>query len=986
MFRFRTIAFLAALLFLRPCVQAGEASYLHYTVDEGLPSNEVYDVYEDSLGYIWFATDHGISRFDGYAFKNYSTNDGLVHNTIFGFYEDHRGWIWMRAFNGAMCYMENGIIKPYAHNAKLKAFLGRNFVQRYAFDRSGNLWFVPAPENPALYVQDARTGEIRQKDIPAGYNAFIRVLDSGELIAGIDFNNGISEHSTIDDSVVHSSSAWYFRIAVTPHSVRRQVFNYKQLGAEHFVFSYDHHLLTLEQGRITHRRTYNEIVNRMYADSDGQLWLCMTGFRRCVPGVAEEEPYLGEKFGTSMLRDRMGNHWFATLDDGVYLARELQVSAATVIAGLPVEEITALQPFHSSAVVMDKNGTFFQLPVDSAAVHLNRAVMSMCPEVPQVINTFHISEEKSLLYVQNMRFRINDNGIDARLPLRPSSTDRPAAVRDIWDTGDSIYVAGNTAWAVFDWNDRCFHSSTRENFTAFFTAVAVGKDGMPWIGTNDGLFTYTAQHTVPYKSNDPLYRQRVTDIVIGTSGEVIVSTRGGGLVIIDKDTTYNVRAADGLATDQCGNLHLVDSVLWICSNNGLTKMIMRRTNDVLSFHCQRFGLQHGLPSAQINDVLQVNNLLFMATAHGLAWLDAERFTFNQQTPAVYINSFQANNREMGLDSTRLAWNERNVTIGFIGLLFKSPGLVQYRYKLDGYEDEWHYTTDRVAHYYNLPAGAYTFLVSAMNENGIWSRTSARKVFEIPMHYTETLWFSALIYAGIVLVLAGIFLLYLRQQRAKNKSVLELALAEQKALRAQMKPHFIFNSLNSIQHFILNRDEESAHIYLTSFAQLMRRILDHSQTGLITLEEETESLRLYLDLEKLRFGENFSYSISIPSGISASVLMIPPLFIQPFAENAIWHGLQMQKNSPTLEIRFETENNMLHCVIEDNGIGRKRAAAFRKKGHTSTGMKNVEERIALLNSTSREKISLRIHDLNDAEGNPTGTRVEIWFPFVRNDEI
>lgn len=980
----RALAFIATLLLLS-VLRANEAAYLHYTVDEGLPSNEVYDVYEDSLGYMWFATDHGISRFDGYAFKNYSTNDGLVHNTIFGFYEDHRGLVWMRAFNGTLCYMENGAIKPYVHNAKLKDFLGRNFIQRYAFDRNGNLWFVPAPENPALYVQDARTGEIKQEHIPFGYNGFIRTLDSGELIAGIDFSNGITDGSPVDDSVLYSNNTWCFRIPVTGPPLRRQLFNYRQLGTDHFVFSYDCNVLTLERGRITHRRAYSEVLNRMYVDSDGQVWFCMTGFHRCIPGVSEEEPYLKGKISTSMVRDRMGNYWFATIADGVYLARDLQVSVADSISGVPVEEIETVRSFRSSAVLMDAHGLFFQLPVDSGSVRISRAAKALNLAHPGLMNTFHISEDKSILFVQNTRYPISESGIDMQHTLPTASNERPAALRDLWVAGDSLLLAGNNAWAIFDWEDHCLYHSYSENFKAFCTAIALGKDGTPWIGTNDGLYTFTANQTLPFKPNDSLYRQRVTDILIGPAGEVIVSTRGGGLLIIDKDSTYTVRETDGLATDQCGNLYLVDSVLWICSNKGLTKMIMRRSSsNVLSFHCRRFSLQHGLPSEQINDVVQIGDLLLLGTAHGLAWFDAARFTFNEQAPAVYINSFMVNNREMSLDSAELKWNERNISIGFIGLLFRSPGLVQYRYKLEGYEQEWHYTTERVAHYYNLPAGAYSFVVSAMNENGIWSELPARKVFEIPMHYTETIWFSVLIYAAIAAVLVVLFLLYLRQQRSKNKATLELALAEQKALRAQMKPHFIFNSLNSIQNFIINRDEESAHIYLTSFAQLMRRILDHSHKGVITLEEELESLRLYLDLEKLRFGENFRYSIDIRTDVHASMLLIPPLFIQPFAENAIWHGLQMQKNVPTLTIRFEIKDNKLHCVIEDNGIGRKRSAELKKKGHTSTGMKNVEERIAVLNSTSRDKITISIHDLTDEHGNATGTRVELWFPVLRNE--
>lgn len=977
----RTIAFIVLLL---ACTngKSAEASYLHYTIDEGLPSNEVYDVYEDARGYIWFATDHGISCYDGYAFRNYSTNEGLVHNTIFGFYEDHRGLVWMRSFNSQLCYMENGVIKPYVHNAKLQAFLGMDFVQRFAFDRAGNLWFVPRSISLGLFFQDARTGEIRQEDLPDGYNAFIRVLDSGELIGGIDKNNGFTDRSVEDDAVLATHNTWHFRIVRAPRPVPREQFCYRQTRPGCFVFSYDCNLVTLENGTITQRRTYNEYVHGMYMDSGGQFWLCMDGFRKCVPGVSEEEPYLGAEFAISMLHDRMGNHWFTTLTDGVYLARDLQVSIMNTAAGLKVNELIDVGCYKNSIVALDAKDRFFHVPLLAQEPQTKRITTLLNPI--SAAYTLYVAADRNIMYSQNTSFPISEEGLGPAA-VKLSVNSGPSSTRDIWREGDSLFCAGNTVWMIFDGENHAVYRSDHNGFTGFCTAIAVDRQHTIWIGTSDGLYWYTGSETVPYKNEDPLFRQRVTDIDFGPAGEMIVSTRGGGLLVVDKDTTYVVRAADGLATDQCGKLCVVDSVVWVCSNNGLTKMVLHRNGNGLTFRFQRFGLQHGLPSEQVNNVVPVGNHLFLATGHGLAWMNTEQFRFNTQAPPVYINTFHVNNHELPLDSVALGWNDHDVTIGFIALLFKSQGLVQYRYMLEGYENEWHYTTERVAHYYNLPAGNYIFIVSAMNENGNWNEAPARKPFMIPLHYTQTAWFLTLIYTAVVLVLVALVLIYLRQQRTKAKAALDLAIAEQRALRAQMKPHFIFNSLNSIQHFIINRDEDAAQLYLTSFAQLMRRVLDHSRTGNITLEEELNTLRLYLDLEKLRFGNNFRFSIEVPHGLNTSSLLLPPLFIQPFVENAIWHGLQMQKNDPVLTVLFEVNGNTLKCVVEDNGIGRKRAAEIRKQHHVSTGLKNVEERVKVLNATSRGKISVSITDLQDAAGNPAGTRVEILFPVVRADE-
>lgn len=980
--RARSIALLFVLWVALPA-HASEASYLHYTVDEGLPSNEVYDVYEDSLGYIWFATDHGISRFDGYSFTNYSTNDGLVHNTIFGFYEDHRGWIWMRAFNGMLCYMRDGKIYPYAHNKRLELFLGSDFIQRYAFDKAGNLWFVPSRSDLGLFFQDAVTGEIKKITPPYGYNAFIRVFDSGEWLGGVDLNNGFLMDDPLNDSVIADAQGWYFKISVVMESAQRQTIFYPKTGASDFVFVYDHNLAVLENGKITVRQSFAKPVFGYYIDAGRQHWVAGDGFSKLEPGKNPASAYLYAYPGVDMLCDRMGNYWFGTLNNGVFLARDLQVSTLSIVGEQTVEELIHLGTYDSLLICLDQKGRFFQFPRLASGVDPGRAKYWMSDYAH---NTFTVRPELNRLCVSNAYYTISNRGVDpGKKYLQGIVPHMTVGARDFYQTGDSMFVAGNSQWILLDSSDNLLYRSADEPFRGFCTAIAQSRDGHIWIGTSDGLYHFENGKTIPYRPQDSLFRQRVTDLAFGPGGELIVSTRGGGILIEDSNRVYEIRAKDGLASDQCGNICVDGNVVWICSNSGLTKMTMTRGKGELVFAFNRFGLQHGLPSEMINDALRSGDELFLATGHGLAWFNVHTFLFNVAPPPVYITSFLANSSEVSSDSMDLQWNERNISIGYLALLYKSPGLVHYRYKLEGYEEEWHYTTERLAHYFNLSPGEYRFVVSAMNENGIWNDASAVREFHIPAHYSETLWFQVLIVALIVSVLGVIIALYLRQQRTKALAAVELARAEQKALRAQMKPHFIFNALNSIQNFIINRDEDSANLYLSSFAQLMRRVLDHSKTAMITLEEEIDTMRIYLELEKLRFGNNFRFTIDIHNGVTPSVLMIPSLFIQPFVENAIWHGLQLQKNQPTLTIDFSIENNRLHCVVADNGIGRARAAAYRKRGHVSSGMKNVEDRIAALNATSREKISVDIHDLSDAEGNATGTKVEIWFPVIRNDE-
>ncbi|MCE3228680.1 MAG: signal transduction histidine kinase, LytS [Bacteroidetes bacterium] len=195
-------------------VRAQDPVYINYNVDNGLPSNEVYDIFEDSLGYIWIATDHGISRFNGYNFKNYSTSDGLEHNVVFGFFEDNRRRVWMRTLNNALCYLENGKIYPYVHNASLQLFLGKNFIQTFAVDSTSDLWFMSIRKPFGLFRQSYKTGKIERIKLRPGTNAFIRELSGNTFIAGIDMEE---QNKTWHDSIFFSDHTWQFQTKIAAH-------------------------------------------------------------------------------------------------------------------------------------------------------------------------------------------------------------------------------------------------------------------------------------------------------------------------------------------------------------------------------------------------------------------------------------------------------------------------------------------------------------------------------------------------------------------------------------------------------------------------------------------------------------------------------------------------------------------------------------------------------------------------------------------------
>ena len=204
--------------------------------------------------------------------------------------------------------------------------------------------------------------------------------------------------------------------------------------------------------------------------------------------------------------------------------------------------------------------------------------------------------------------------------------------------------------------------------------------------------------------------------------------------------------------------------------------------------------------------------------------------------------------------------------------------------------------------------------------------------------------------------------------------------EMQALRAQMNPHFIFNCLNSINRFIVKNEPQAASDYLTQFSRLIRLVLNNSKKAWIPLEDEIDMLRLYLDMEKLRFKDAFSYSFVCGSGVDPAGLFIPPLLIQPFVENAIWHGLMHKKGNGFVTLSFFVENDILHCSILDNGVGRPVQSDSENKSaqtHKSMGIQITRDRLALINrEETDEKVIFNIEDLTDESGRATGTRVNM----------
>lgn len=337
-------------------------------------------------------------------------------------------------------------------------------------------------------------------------------------------------------------------------------------------------------------------------------------------------------------------------------------------------------------------------------------------------------------------------------------------------------------------------------------------------------------------------------------------------------------------------------------------------------------------------------------------------------------------------------HDQNVfSIDFTAIHFNDPESNIVQYKLDGYENIWRNTgMEKTAYYFNIPPAHYVFRVRASSSYGVSSETAVNII--VHPAWWQTWWFR------IVAIVLSVMVLYLLvrwwfkrrftlqlERSEKDRQLAELSQKatelEMQALRAQMNPHFIFNSLNSINMFILENNKLQASEYLSKFSRLVRLILQNSQETFIPLEKELDALQLYLELESLRFQDKFEYRISVSDEIDITVLKVAPLIIQPYVENAIWHGLMHKKEHGHLAVELYQEGRTLLCKITDDGIGRKQASALKGSSAAtkSLGMRITADRIALLQQQKDKNTSIFITDLMLPDGKPGGTEVLIKIP-------
>ncbi|MBK7666880.1 MAG: histidine kinase [Sphingobacteriaceae bacterium] len=497
-----------------------------------------------------------------------------------------------------------------------------------------------------------------------------------------------------------------------------------------------------------------------------------------------------------------------------------------------------------------------------------------------------------------------------------------------------------------------------------------------FFASNDGVYEYSAKTLKPIEFR----KERISASKLYLLNNVLwIATFNNGFITYDGKSTKSEDNINRLIKGkQINTFKIKNGIVWIATERCLNKINIK--NETAEY----YDLSDGLMSRQINDIAFMNDNVYLATNTGIIHFKGNTPSINKTPPQIAITLVSIGNQSVNLVFKKeIDYSNNKIGFHFISPCFRARGKFHYKYRLDGLDTNWTIVpaVNNEVIYASLPAGDFTFEVKAINEDGVESLKAETFLFTIKKPFWQEIWFYVVVAASGALLVYLISLSVIKNIRRKAEIKNDLISSKLTAIRAQMNPHFMYNTLNSIQDLILQSDIKNTNYYLSKFSSLMRKILEFSEKEKVFLDEEVEMLNYYLELEKLRFGDKFKYAINFEKEVETTRLLVPPMIIQPFIENAIKHGLLHNKGDQKLDIKFRLDYSVLICEITDNGVGRKRSEEIKarnSKNHPSFATQAIDKHMYLLNSVKGKKYSLQIIDLYEAEM-AIGTKVIISIP-------
>lgn len=939
---------------------------IFYTTQDGLPSSSIYKCVLDRHGFLWIATDNGIAKFDGKNFKTYGTVQGLPDNEITDIFIDSNQRIWVTPFRRTAAYynpvndrFENDETDPELKKVEL-GNTNRGSVLQF-----GGMGFCNNRRDFFIYKNGRSTV----------YKGLITYPKAGTPEKIVEFSPG-------KYMLISSDSA---RVFANGKFVKSFL-----LGNKNFFCEYYNGLLYI---------SCDDRIKKYSVDSGGNLTLlqekvmpflirifCLAGkdlavttYNRTTYPVDSatlelKEPLLYNIAVRNVLQDRNGNTWIASIDKGLIKIQQKRISSFVLADKKLNDEIT--QSFNAIAVINNKivaGNNYGEVLVYDGVYDIKRIALSNEKNMDGVVRKIVELKDKIFVACQTGSFLLDKKtlAILKRFEMQQNASSKAALLFN-----DSVMLLGNHS-AVQLYNLRT--EKIIEQRIKRITALGLSQSNTIYIGSNDGLYRWDKDTLYYFGKQYKALSYRVNTVCSTADGLLWVGLGSDSLLVLQNDKLVkSIALGDIIPGNVCKSLFSNKAgTIWLGTNKGLNKIQYNFRLGELSFYNTSFGLADGLIGEQVNDITIYKDTVYAATTGGISYLPA-----NLNLPVAEITTFITKVSINGADTLvmknyTLPYDKNDISISFSGAdLTGYYPLFEYRIN-DG---DWQ-KTDKDNIELRLASGRYNIQIRGLKRDG----SSSAQTESITFYIKTPFWQSGVFWtiAVITLFIISFFILETRNKQ-KRKAAVEKVITEKKltelemqALKAQINPHFVFNCLNSIKGFIFDGDYAQADKYLDKFSDLMRSTIDNSDAAIISLQNEISYLDNYLQLEKLRFEEKFTYHIEVAEDIDKEKYFVPAMLLQPYVENAIRHGMRFLENRKgQINILVRKENDFLVCEIDDNGIGREKAAALKSKMHVeyqSRGMSISRRRAELYH------IVQLVTDKKDEHGNVAGTTITVKIP-------
>lgn len=996
---FWVILFITSFCVAQDNTEFPSFQFTSLSVHEGLSNRIVYSITEDQHGSIWIGTADGLNRIDGNRIKSYFFNpknaNSICNNSIKHFFQDQNTlWIGTEAGVSSLDLNTFRFSKP-ANSAKnslhlefntdfLKVdkqlwILGQHHFYKYtshkkidSFNYQGAEKFgIPSNRRIDFAFHDL------DKHIWGVSGRIIGKLNPADLSFSSGLLIGNQKNEGITSVVPQKNGLW--------------------IGTwGNGLFHYDSKQRKLSQ--ITLNATIIHDIASFF-DSDGNSFLLAgtnTGYAivNTLTGELKEIPLDTEV--RNVFVDSRNTLWLGT-DQGAYFAEQTKkgiemVQLSGLVNNAEIDSKQLIGSIHSTKnnyyasilyakgfLKFDKNWKF-QEYIPSLVKDLSQTAFRDIRDIRETAKNYWVCTDAGLVKCKK-NFEILEI---IHLPKTEKTISGAHLFQELipYKTNQFL-VLGYKFIAVFNWKSQQFtyiaHSNSLNNTIPDDLIVGQELIGNKLYVASENYFYSIDLHSKEIKKIPfPFFGKRISSFAAGNNSLWIGTQTGLFQYRLSDQSFLAYYRSDGLSSDHILQLATdqKSNKLWIATTKGLTSFNM------LTKACKRYQSSDGISDEYMEGALFIDDRqhIVFSAIDKLSILDPNRVGKSQKQQKALITEVIVGlkkvvwNYQQGVKSISVPYSVNNVSIDFVVPSYlPNKTNESYYYKLN---NQWKKANSSLLELSNLPIGRTVITIASYPKE---SPLNDQLIITIDAPWYKTWWFSGCCILVSALLIGSIIRLRVNQNnrkfREKERIQNQIRDAEMKTLRSQMNPHFMFNALNSINRFIIENDSEQASNYLTLFSKLMRNILENSKKSTISLKKEIDSLKLYLELEAARLEHNFDYVIEIDSTIDSEFLELPPLILQPFVENAIWHGIN--NLSERGEIRIEVkklDSERIQIDIIDNGIGIELSQKIKQNqtSHKSYGIETTIHRLHLQNNEN----TISILNLTDEAGLSKGTQVSI----------